>query len=103
MMTAKSTICLWFDKDAEAAADFYPATFPDSSVGAILRAPSDYPSGKAGDVLTVEFTVAGIPNGFVALENLNLNLNLNLISRSRTRNSSSCSGLRGAASRPPST
>lgn len=61
MMTAKNTICLWFDKDAEAAAGFYAETFPDSSVGAILRAPSDYPSGKAGDVLTVEFTVAGIP------------------------------------------
>lgn len=74
MMTAKNTICLWFDKDAEAAAGFYAETFPDSSVGAILRAPSDYPSGKAGDVLTVEFTVAGIPNGFVALENLNLEI-----------------------------
>lgn len=61
MMTANSTICLWFDKDAEAAAAFYAETFPDSSVGAILRAPSDYPSGRAGDVLTVEFTVAGIP------------------------------------------
>lgn len=61
MMTAKNTICLWFDKDVEAAAGFYAETFPDSSVGAILRAPSDYPSGKAGDVLTVEFTVAGIP------------------------------------------
>lgn len=61
MLTAKNTICLWFDKDAEAAAGFYAETFPDSSVGAILRAPSDYPSGKAGDVLTVEFTVAGIP------------------------------------------
>ena len=58
---AKNTICLWYDKDAEAAARFYAATFPDSAVGAIHRAPSDYPSGKAGDVLTVEFTVAGIP------------------------------------------
>jgi predicted 3-demethylubiquinone-9 3-methyltransferase (glyoxalase superfamily) len=53
-------ICLWYDKDAEAAARFYAETFPDSSVGAILRAPSDYPSGKKGDVLTVEFTVAGV-------------------------------------------
>ena len=58
---AKNTICLWYDKDAEAAARFYAETFPDSVVGAVHRAPSDYPSGKAGDVLTVEFTVAGIP------------------------------------------
>jgi len=61
MTIARNTICLWFDKDAEAAAGFYAETFPDSSMGAVLRAPSDYPSGKAGDVLTVEFTVAGIP------------------------------------------
>ena len=58
---AKNTICLWYDKDAEAAARFYAATFPDSAVGTISRAPGDYPSGKQGDVLTVEFTVAGIP------------------------------------------
>ena len=58
---AKNTICLWFDKDAEAAARFYAGTFPDSKVIAVHRAPSDYPSGKAGDVLTVEFTVVGIP------------------------------------------
>jgi predicted 3-demethylubiquinone-9 3-methyltransferase (glyoxalase superfamily) len=58
---AKNTICLWYDKDAEAAARFYAAIFPDSAVGAIHRAPSDYPSGKAGDVLVVEFTVAGVP------------------------------------------
>ena len=58
---AKNTICVWYDKDAEAAARFYAETFPGSAVGAILRAPSDYPSGKEGDVLTVEFTVAGIP------------------------------------------
>ena len=57
---AKNTICLWYDKDAEAAARFYAATFPDSAVGAVLHAPSDYPSGKQGDVLTVEFTVAGV-------------------------------------------
>src|SRR3546814_3899710 len=57
----KNTICLWFDRDAEAAARFYADTFPDSAVGAVLRAPGDYPSGKEGDVLTVEFTVAGIP------------------------------------------
>src|SRR5262245_54884729 len=50
----KNTICLWYDKDAEAAARFYAETFPDSTVGAVLRAPSDFPSGKAGDVLTVE-------------------------------------------------
>ena len=58
---AKNTICIWYDKDAEAAARFYAATFPDSAVGTISSAPSDYPSGKAGDVLTVEFTVAGVP------------------------------------------
>lgn len=57
----KNTICLWYDKDAEAAARFYAATFPDSRVTAVHRAPADYPSGRAGDVLTVEFTVAGIP------------------------------------------
>ena len=61
MPIAKNTICLWFDKDAEAAARFYARTFPDSAVNAVHRAPSDYPSGKAGDVLTVEFIVAGIP------------------------------------------
>ena len=61
MAIAKNTICLWYDKDAEAAARFYAETFPNSSVGAVHRAPSDYPSGRAGDVLTVEFTVAGIP------------------------------------------
>ena len=56
----KNTICLWFDKEAEAAARFYAATFPDSRVTAVHRAPADYPSGKAGDVLTVAFTVAGV-------------------------------------------
>src|SRR4029450_12559918 len=58
---AKNTICLWYDKDAEAAARFYAETFPDSAVGAVIRAPGDYPDGKQGDVLVVEFTVAGIP------------------------------------------
>ena len=57
----KNTICLWFDKDALEAARFYAATFPDSEVTAVHNAPSDYPSGKEGDVLTVEFTVLGIP------------------------------------------
>jgi predicted 3-demethylubiquinone-9 3-methyltransferase (glyoxalase superfamily) len=57
---AKNTICIWYDKDAEAAASFYARTFPDSSVGTMYRAPSDYPSGKKGDVLMVEFTVAGV-------------------------------------------
>ena len=57
----KNTICLWFDHDAEEAAHFYARTFPDSTVGAVHRAPSDYPSGKAGDVLTVDFTVCGVP------------------------------------------
>jgi predicted 3-demethylubiquinone-9 3-methyltransferase (glyoxalase superfamily) len=58
---AKNTICLWYTDDAESAARFYAATFPDSFVGAIHRAPGDFPSGKQGDVLTVEFTVMGIP------------------------------------------
>ena len=57
---AKNTICLWYDKDAEAAARFYAETFPDSAVGAIQHAPSDYPAGKKGNVLVVEFTVAGV-------------------------------------------
>jgi len=61
MRIAKNTICLWYDKDAEAAAHFYAETFPESGVKAVHRAPSDYPSGKAGDVLTVEFSVVGIP------------------------------------------
>ena len=61
MKPAKNTICLWYDRDAEEAARFYAATFPDSSVGAVHRAPGDFPSGKKGDVLTVEFTVLGIP------------------------------------------
>ena len=61
MTVAKNTICIWYDKDAEAAARFYAATFPDSKVTAVHRAPGDYPSGKKGDVLTVEFTVLGIP------------------------------------------
>jgi len=60
-MKAKNTICLWFNQDAHDAARFYAATFPDSAVTAVHRAPADYPSGKAGDVLTVEFTVLGIP------------------------------------------
>ena len=60
-MQSKNTICLWFDKDAEAAARFYAATFPESEVTAVRKAPADYPDGKAGDVLTVEFTVCGIP------------------------------------------
>ncbi len=59
--TAKNTVFLWFDRDAEAAARFYAETFSDSSVLAVHRAPSDYPGGKKGDALTVEFTVAGIP------------------------------------------
>jgi 2-polyprenyl-6-hydroxyphenyl methylase/3-demethylubiquinone-9 3-methyltransferase len=57
---AKNTICLWYDRDAEEAARFYAHTFPDSSVGAVHRAPGDFPSGKQGDVLTVEFSVMGV-------------------------------------------
>ncbi len=58
---AKNTICLWYDGDAEEAARFYASVFPDSSVKAVHRAPGDYPAGKQGNVLTVEFTVLGIP------------------------------------------
>jgi predicted 3-demethylubiquinone-9 3-methyltransferase (glyoxalase superfamily) len=58
---AKNTICVWYDGGAEEAAQFYAETFPDSSVGAVHHAPGDFPSGKRGDVLTVEFSVMGIP------------------------------------------
>jgi len=58
---AKNTICLWYDGGAEDAGRFYAETFPGSSIGAVHRAPADFPSGKKGDVLTVEFTVMGIP------------------------------------------
>ncbi|MDR6833748.1 MULTISPECIES: VOC family protein [unclassified Sphingopyxis] len=63
-MSSNSTpvsLCLWYDKDAEDAAKFYAVTFPDSHVGAVHHAPSDFPGGKAGDALTVEFTVLGVP------------------------------------------
>jgi predicted 3-demethylubiquinone-9 3-methyltransferase (glyoxalase superfamily) len=60
-MANRNTICLWYEGTALDAAHFYARTFPDSTVGAILRAPGDYPDGKQGDVLTVEFTVVGIP------------------------------------------
>ena len=60
-MIPKNTLCLWYDRDALEAATFYAATFPDSTVGAIHRAPGDFPSGKEGDVLTVDFTVFGMP------------------------------------------
>ena len=58
---SKNTICLWFEKDAQEAAEFYAATFPDTSVGTVYKAPTDFPSGKQGDVLMVDFTVMGIP------------------------------------------
>lgn len=61
MKHAKNTVCLWYDKDAEEAARFYAETFPDSSVDAVDKAPGDYPSGSEGDVITVDFTVMGIP------------------------------------------
>ena len=61
MTIAKNTICLWYNGEAEAAARFYAEVFPDSAVRAVHHAPGDYPSGKAGDVLTVDFTVIGIP------------------------------------------
>ena len=57
----KNTICVWYDNDAEEAARFYARTFPNSEVGAVHRAPGDYPSGKTGDVLVVDFTVCGVP------------------------------------------
>ena len=60
-MNAKNTICLWFEKDALEAARFYAATFPNSKVTAVHKAPSDFPGGKKGDELTVDFTVMGIP------------------------------------------
>src|SRR5207245_9432844 len=60
-MKPKNTICIWFDKDAHEAARFYAATFPNSEVAAVHKAPGDFPGGKEGDVLTVEFTVLGIP------------------------------------------
>ncbi|MFF7107782.1 VOC family protein [Pseudomonas sichuanensis] len=60
-MPPKNSICLWYDTDAEEAANFYARTFPDSRVIAVHKAPGDYPSGKQGDVITVEFTVMGIP------------------------------------------
>jgi predicted 3-demethylubiquinone-9 3-methyltransferase (glyoxalase superfamily) len=60
-MLSKNTICLWYDGTAQDAASFYAKTFPDSTVGAVHRAPGDYPAGKQGDVLMVEFTVMGIP------------------------------------------
>ena len=58
---SKNRICLWYDSEAEAAANFYAETFPDSAIGIVYRAPGDSPSGNEGNVLTVEFTVAGIP------------------------------------------
>jgi 2-polyprenyl-6-hydroxyphenyl methylase/3-demethylubiquinone-9 3-methyltransferase len=60
-MASKNKICLWYDGTAQEAAEFYARTFPDSAVTAVHRAPGDYPAGKQGNVLTVEFTVAGIP------------------------------------------
>lgn len=60
-MKPKNIICLWFAQGAEEAAKFYAATFPDSRVTAVHKAPADYPGGKAGDVLTIEFTVGGLP------------------------------------------
>ena len=60
-MTPKNTICIWYDRDALEAANFYASVFPDSHVTGVFRAPGDYPDGHEGDVLTVLFTVAGIP------------------------------------------
>ena len=60
-MSDKAAVCLWFDKDAEDAARFYTSTFPDSAMGKIMRAPGDYTAGQQGQVLTVDFTICGIP------------------------------------------
>ena len=60
-MAPKNTLCIWYDGTALEAAQFYAQTFPDSAVGTIFRAPGDYPAGKEGDVLTVAFTIMGIP------------------------------------------
>ena len=60
-MNDKASVCLWFDTSAEEAARFYAATLPDSSLGEIMRAPGDYPSGKKGDVLTIALTICSIP------------------------------------------
>lgn len=72
MTTAKNLVCLWYDHDAEQAANFYAATFPHTRVAQVVKAPADFPSGKAGDVITVEFEVMGIPciglNGGPAFE-----------------------------------
>jgi predicted 3-demethylubiquinone-9 3-methyltransferase (glyoxalase superfamily) len=59
-MASKNTVCIWYDKDAHAAAKFYASVFPDSAVSAVHRAPGDYPDGHEGDELTVEFTVCGV-------------------------------------------
>jgi 2-polyprenyl-6-hydroxyphenyl methylase/3-demethylubiquinone-9 3-methyltransferase len=61
MNSAKNTVCLWYDRDAEEAANFYAKTFPDSKVGRVDRAPADYPAGKEGDAIVVHFSVMGIP------------------------------------------
>jgi predicted 3-demethylubiquinone-9 3-methyltransferase (glyoxalase superfamily) len=61
MSSAKNIVCLWYEGEAEAAARFYAGTFPDSAVGKVHRAPGDYPDGKQGDALTIDFTVMGIP------------------------------------------
>lgn len=60
-MTARNTVCLWFNGDAEAAARFYAETFPDSFISSVQHAPADYPAGKEGDVITVEFSLMGVP------------------------------------------
>jgi predicted 3-demethylubiquinone-9 3-methyltransferase (glyoxalase superfamily) len=59
-MTPKNLICIWYDNDAQGAARFYAGTFPDSKVTGVHKAPTDFPGGKQGDELTVEFTVMGI-------------------------------------------
>ena len=60
-MTSKNTLCLWYERDAVDAANFYAKTFPDSAVGAVMRAPGDYPDGKQGDVLTVDSPLPASP------------------------------------------
>jgi predicted 3-demethylubiquinone-9 3-methyltransferase (glyoxalase superfamily) len=98
MTQAKNTICLWYDKDAEAAARFYAQVFPDSSVEAVHKAPEDFPGGKGGDVLTVNFTVLGIPclglNGGPMLSRAK---RFRFRSRSRIRKKPTVIGMRSSA------
>ena len=94
----KGTICLWYERDAEAAARFYAKTFPDSSVGAVHRAPADYPDGKAGDALTVEFTVWAYPVSASTADRTTSRVRPSLFrSRPRIRKRPTATGTRSSA------